>query len=48
VNGQWDLQQPPKMSRKRRVLTFIAIVVGILVVSVVLDVLLHHQAAPHG
>jgi len=36
------------MSRNRRVLTVVAIVVGILIVSVVLDLLLHHQAAPHG
>jgi hypothetical protein len=48
VDGSQDWQQPPKMSRNRRVLTVVAIVVGILIVSVVLDLLLHHQAAPHG
>jgi hypothetical protein len=48
VDGWEDWQQRPKMSRKRRVLTTVAIVVGILIVSVVLDVLLHQQAAPHG
>jgi hypothetical protein len=48
VDGWQDWQQPPKMSRKRRVLTAVAIFVGILIVSVVLDLLLHHQAAPHG
>jgi hypothetical protein len=36
------------MSRKRRVLTTVAIVVGILIVSAVLDLLLQHQAAPPG
>lgn len=44
----WQQQQPPKLSGKRRVLTAIAIIVGILIVSVVLDVLLHNQGAAHG
>jgi hypothetical protein len=48
MDGWQDWQQRPAKSTKRRVLTAIAIVVGILVVSALLDLLMVHQGATPG